>query len=136
MKNLFVNNEDEIKVHLFVGSTKSGILMADTDLSILKDTVNFDEESVEEYDIIFRMPTFKDSVDLTADMFNYSGQDQGLDFNPLAVRYGKIVKLIKSWTFKNSDGEVLPCTEENISHLNPAIANAIGLALDVQVPTL
>jgi len=135
MKNLFVKESDEVKIHLFIGLTEKGGIVADPELSTLEEE-GIDAKSVEEHDIVFRMLNFKDSVALASDMFNYSAQEQGLDFNPLAMRFEKIVKLIKSWTFKDDAGNILPCTKENISNLHPTVASAIGAVLDAQVPSL
>ena len=142
MSDLFVKPDAEIQVKIFVGQNSSGNLVADSSLDLLKQQdENIDVSLVKEYHVFFRQPSFKDSVSLASDVFNYSIGTEGgggggeVDFNPVASRYSKMIKLIKRWTLVDESGKPTPVDEERISALHPVIANAIGLQLDAAAPT-
>jgi len=140
MSDLFVNEDAEIQVNICVGNNKSGNIVADESVDLLKQQdEDIDVTAVKEYHIFFKQPSFKDSVPLASDVFNYSVGGEGgggeVDFNPVASRYSKMIKLIKRWTLVDSDGKPIPADEEHISALHPVVANAIGLQLDAAAPT-
>ena len=135
MTSLFIDVDEEITIKIFVGKTANGLLVADADLLVLKEGDNPISGDVEEYEVICRQPNFKDSVEISSSLFNYS-TDEGVGFNPLSARYEKMVKLIKSWSLKGKDGKEMGVSDENIAKLHPVIATAIGTQLDLQVPTV
>ena len=137
MADIFVNESDEIKVTVAVGTGKNGEIFADITEKDLMETYgeDLDESAIETFEVVFRQPTFKDSISFGRSTFS-TDEDQALSINPLASRYIKVIKLIKSWTFKDKDGNAVEPNEKNISRLHPSVSLVIGQALDAQTPTL
>jgi len=135
MIDLLVKEDDSIVIPCAVAKTTHGAIVCDTNAAILQQNYeNLVTEAIEEHQVFFKLPSFKNVVDLSTE-FSVSA-DRGLDFNPTATRYEKMRKLIKSWTFKDAEGSELPATPENIDALHPIIANYLGAELDIQTPSL
>ena len=137
MIDLFVDNNAEIVVRVYVAKDKmENVVAADTRAALMADNPIFTNSTeVEEYKFVFKQPSFKDSVDLSGDAFNYSIADGDVGFNIMAMRYAKMSKLIKSWDLKDSGGNAVPANEENVSKLNPVIASVVSAQLDLAIPS-
>jgi len=138
MSQLFVNESDEIVVNIVVAKGKNGEIFADASEELLmQDSADVIDENapMEHYEAKFRRMTFRDSINISRDIFS-TADNQSVDFNPLMLRFRKIVALIKDWSFVDKDGVKIEPTEENIAKLHPTIANAIGTQLDIQTVTL
>jgi len=129
MIDLFVKENEEIKIEIVVGVNKEGNILceAEKDLKEIKDVIIGE---IEEYFIIFKKPNFKDTSEISGDSISIDA-NSGVSFNLLEVRMNKIKKLLKNWNLKNSDGNIMPAIEENVEKLHPAIAATIGTELDV-----
>ena len=133
MNNLFVKDEDEIKVEILVAQTKEGYIYCEAkkDKKDLEKLINNDEleGKIEEYIIIFKKPNFKDMSEISNNMVNVNSEN-GVNFNLVGVRMAKIKNLLKKWDFKDDEGNEIPINNENIDKLNPIIAGTIGVELD------
>jgi len=129
INNLFVKPGDELIIKVAVAiDKKEGKIYADAIKKDLEEMMKGAPFEIEEYTVTFRRPSFKDSVDISQGI---STDGQNFKFDILANRYNKMKKLIKSWTFKDEEGNVLKATEENINSLNPLIASVILDQLDL-----
>ena len=133
MNNLFVKDEDEIKIEILVAQTKEGYIYCEAkkDKKDLEKLINNDEleGKIEEYTVIFKKPNFKDMSEISNNMVNVNSEN-GVNFNLLGVRMSKMKKLLKKWDFKDNEGKEIPVNDENIDKLNPIIAGTIGTELD------
>ncbi len=134
MNDLFINKEDEIIVEFCVAETKSGAVVSDVTEKEIKEVYANDIkiETIILHTATFKRPSFKDYVDLSSNTFN-TADGVSIDFNPWAIRFHRIVQLIKTWSFKDKDGKEIPAAKENIEKLNPSIANTIGLQLEAHL---
>ena len=131
MKNLFINEEDEIVIKFVVGEDTDGTIFCDLKKEEIVRILG-EEGDIEEYEAVFRRPSFGDSVMLYDSMFSVEtdGNDilkPNVNLNPILARYNKIMALIKRWNL--TDGDKKP-TEKQIKNLHPIIANTIGVALE------
>ena len=132
MISLLVKENEEIIVKVVVGVNKDGNVFCEP-YRDKEELVKFLGEeidgAIEEHKIIFRRPSFQDMKEISADVFSFGGEGD-IAFNPLAARFAKMKNLIKSWSLKDEQGNIIPATADNISSLNPAIGNVLGAELD------
>ena len=132
MISVLVKENEEITVKIVVGANKDGNIYCEP-FRDKEELVKFlgeeIEGEVEEHIIIFRRPSSKDMKEISADVFSFGGEGD-IAFNPLAARFAKMKKLLKSWSFTDEQGNLIPANAENISSLNPAIGNVLGAELD------
>jgi hypothetical protein len=133
MSNLFIKEDDIFTVEIFVANDeKNGTIFCDIDEVLLKEILGNEKEkySFKKYEVKFKKPSFGDTIELYDSIF--STQDgKNIGFNPIAIRYRKILLLIDSWTLTSSKP-----TEEDIKSLNPIIANVLGIQLDLETGNL
>ena len=137
MTDIFVQDNDEIRIVVAIGKNRHGAIFAANDTVELKELYEdeaLDESTIQEFEVIFKQPSFKDSVELAMDFS--IGNEKGFEFNPVASRYKKITKLIKSWTLKDGEGNAVPATENNVAKLHPSVAGIIGTSLDIYAPVV
>jgi len=131
MQNLFVNPEDEFVVYVSVATNKDGAIFCDLNEESLRSSLegfaDVKECEIKTYKIVFKKPSFGDTVSLYDEIFSVN--NDSVSFNPLQARYKKIAALIKSWDF---DGEDKKPTESQIQKLHPVVANAIGIQVDFE----
>lgn len=132
MISVLVKENEEITVKIVIGANKDGNIYCEPYrekeelVKFLGDDV---EGEIEEHRIIFRRPSFQDMKEISADVFSFGGEGD-IAFNPLAARFAKMKKLLKSWSFKDGQGNPIAATADNITSLNPAIGNVLGAELD------
>ena len=131
MKNLFVDENEEFTIKFSVGTDEKGTIFCDINKESLiesfGDTIKQDE--IEDFEVVFRKPSFGDSVDLYNSIFSINNVGTDLNFNPVLARYNKIAALVKRW---NLGGEEIKPTDEDIKKLHPTIATVIGIQIDAQ----
>ena len=134
MQNLFIKPNDEFKVKLSVAVDQNGAIYCDVNQDFLKKSIEgitaFESCTVSDYEVVFRKPSFGDTVKLYDQIFSVSN-NASLNFNPLLARYKKISLLIKLWNI-TEDGSSKKPTDEEISALHPIVANALGVQLDAE----
>jgi len=125
MRSLFVSESDEITIKFTVAEDKDGDIFCGINK---EEFVKSLEEGCEfrDYEMVFKKPSFGDSVKLYSSIFNINAND-GVNFNPVMARYNKIIALIKRWTLTDDSGKP---TEEQIMKLHPFIANTVGIQLE------
>ena len=121
-QKLFIEDEEEFFIEFFVGTKESGELGCSLEE---KEVSEYDD--VEKYKVVFKRPSFGDSIGLYDSIFSISGTSPNVEFNPLASRYKKITSLIKSWNLMDEEP-----TEKTVRKLHPSIANLIGMELDIE----
>lgn len=131
-KKLLIDATEEVKIEFVLAELKTGVLVADVSKQSLISTFGdeVDESSIEEHWAIFRRPTFGDTIDINGKMKSSDGVN--LEFNPIAARFQRMSKLLKSWSLKQGD-ELIPATAESILRLDPFIANIVGMNLDAKL---
>ena len=137
MQNLFIKDDEEFKVVFWVATDKEdGTIYCDVTEELLKEIVRTDKEyEYSSYAVVFKRPSFGDTIELYDKIISVD-MDSTVQFNPLLARYKKISLLIKSWDLKDSEGNDIKPTEENISKLHPIISSAIGIGVDIETANL
>lgn len=134
-KELFVKKEDEFTVNLAVGVDENGSIFCDLGAESLRQSLegitNVETCDIQEYQAVFKKPSFGDSMHLYDEVFSVA-ESNIIAMNPILARYKKIALLIKKWNLTES-GQFLKPTDEDIRSLHPVIANAIGVQIDSEV---
>ena len=130
---IFVDRNAEITVTLFVysGENESGFWTKNNQKNKPE---NIDEKTdgVQPYNLVFRLPNDKDSVELMDSGVQFS-MEGGMQISTGAVSFGRFSRLLKSWDFKDADGNPIPVSQENIGRLDPGIARCIIEDLEGQI---
>lgn len=128
MKGILVGADDEVKVSFALGRLKTGEMVGDTSVEMLKKTFTdaLDETTIEEHQATFRRPNFGDTVAIAGE---FHMNDNGIQVNPLAIRQARMARLLKKWTLKDGENEI-PANSSSIYALDPLVANMIGIQLD------
>jgi hypothetical protein len=134
MQNLFVSKDDEFVVDFSVATDEKGTLYCDVSEETLKilleEIKQQDNFVIQSYKVVFKKPSFGDTIGLYDSIFSVNGTDGiNVNFNPVATRHKKINSLIKSWNLNGVDEKP---TEENIQDLHPVIATVIGVQVDLE----
>lgn len=125
MKNLFIDDKDEIVINFTVAEAQDGTIYCGIDREEFLKTLEEGCE-IKDYKVVFKRPSFGDTVKVYDFMFNVGDNASvGLNINPILARYNKIIALIKSWDLTEESP-----TEEVIRKLHPIIANTIGIRLE------
>jgi len=127
MIDLFIRPGDEIIIKFAVAQDKNGKIYTDAVKKDLEEVLGNKVENIEEYTVVFKKPSFKDTMEISQSI---STDGTSIKLNLLADKYHKMIKLIKSWTLKDENGEILETNAENINALNPIIADIISSQLD------
>lgn len=130
--NLFVDKNEEIVVNLYVYRDEKSRLISWTKNIPDNKPENIDEKLVESFTIVFRLPNYKDSVELVDSGIQFSS-DGGMKISSGAVSFGRFTKLLKSWDFKDKNGDIVPPNSEHIGLLETSVANSIVSDLERQI---
>lgn len=132
--SIFVGKDEEIVVEVYTIEV-NGIHFCWTKngKGTKPDGVTETSDGVKSYKVFFRIPTYRDTIDFV---------DTGIQFSPNgdfkvssgAVSFYRFVKLLKSWTFEDAQGEPIPANQEMVSLLNPKLAQCINADLEEQLP--
>ena len=130
MIKLFVNPEDTITIKLAVAVDQIGNqIYVDANKKDLEIMLKDVEHVIEEYEVVFKRPSFKDAVEINQSLYS-STIDGKISFNPLQDRYKKITSLIKSWNLTNENGDAMEPNKDNVNKLHPTIAEFLANQLD------
>ncbi|NJL70426.1 MAG: hypothetical protein HC888_01850 [Candidatus Competibacteraceae bacterium] len=126
MHKLFVSKNDEIKVDVYWAEIEDGRIVAD----IRPDSIHelYDGViNVNKNIFVFRRPSFQDTVRISRDVMT---DGRSLGFNPWRQRYMRMTALLKSWDFKDDDGNEIKADADNINAIDPVIAEVAALGLE------
>ena len=128
MSNLFVKSDATFTIKIFVAIRKENNgIFCDIDKNMLEEILKgAGEYEIEEHSLVFRRPSFEDMMVLSESAFT-TNDGKNIGFNPMRVRFKKMVLLLKSWTLTDSEP-----TEEKIRMLDPVVANVISTQLDLE----
>jgi len=136
MIDIFVKPEDEIKINFCVAQTEEGRLYVDRNREGIKLMLGDIKAEVEDCYVLFRKPSFGDSMKLAEEIKSYTASADGdIKFSPVANSYKKMVYFIKDWSFEK-EGEKIEPTEENICALSPVIADFVASQLEREIGSL
>jgi len=133
MQSLFLTEEDVFEIKLFIAEDEEGMLYCDLDRSGVEFLLNGKEAEIEEHAVKFKKPSFGDMMALTDMLFiarDIGDGNMSFDVNPIAAKIKTISFLIRDWDFKDSNGNKIEPTEQNILNLNPLIATSISVQLE------
>ena len=139
MKGLFIDDNEEIVVKFVLAQDKStNEFYVDVKKEGLEKTYadKIDVNLVEEHEVVFKRPGFKDKTDILSKSTSILGSNADgmkISIDVAIARFKAMVSLIKRWTFKDNDGNDVPVSEENVSKLDPFIAAIISAQFDTQV---
>ena len=131
MTNLFIQDNDEIKVEFAVAVDNKGKIYSSANLADLKDMLKDVKCKFKEYEAVFKRPSYKDVIDFNKS--SISANAGGLSFNPASERFNKMVKLIKSWNLVDASGTAIEPNETTIGSLNPGVAETISSLLEIEI---
>lgn len=131
MVDVFVKPNDEIVVNFAIAVDSKGKVYADLNYEDLKEMVSNVSAEVEKHKVVFKKPSFGDTVAMSEAI--YGTADGRISFNAATDRLAKMTKLIKSWSFKDGEGNELKPTEGNIKALHPVIADFIASQLELEI---
>ena len=137
MSSLFIDKNEEFNVNFVVATHKEEkTIWCDKDeeslRKIITDPSQYDFKS---YKASFRKPNFGDTINLYGSVFSTDINGK-VAFNPLDIRYKKIVALLKDWNLTDDIGEKVPPTKQNIMRLHPMIAHFIGTQVETQTGSI
>lgn len=130
---IFIDKDAEIIVTLFAYSSgNKNMYWTKNNQKNKPENVDEKTEGVESHTIVFRMPNYKDSVDLVDSGIQFS-LEGGMQISTGTMSFERFSRLIKSWDFKDSDGAFVPATRENVSLLDSVAAKCIVEDLENQI---
>lgn len=130
MKNLFIKQEDELKISIWVGESQTGKMVAYPDGYKISDKIVFNGDP-EKIDIVFRYPNYRDTIEIS-DSSNVAFSGNGdVSVKTNSIRFRRICKLIKRWSVKDAEGNQVEPNEENLGTLDPIIGTALCYALEM-----
>lgn len=135
--NIFVNKESELVVSVYVYKNKQNKLCAWTEnqMDLKPEYLEKDSPEVVNYKAYFRMPTYKDNVDLF-DAAVQVDKDGQIKISSSQITFFRFVRLLKNWNIKDEKGEDIPATSENVSQMDSVVANVIAKDLEIQVSAI
>jgi len=125
MSKLFVTENDEVVIDLYVSENSSGNTIAWTKDEDRPENV----EQVEKYSATFRQPNYKDTVELL-DIATRTDVNGDFAVNLGSIRMHRIVMLIKTWDFVDENGATVEPTIDFVISLNPIVAMALADGLE------
>lgn len=133
---IFIKKEDTFDVKVYVAEVEDKVFASSLEKEVIEERnkalpKDATEADVTCYTVVFRQATYKDNVEISKKSITTDGET--ITASPSTLRYERFVLLIKSWDFKNEEGNEVPITRENIDSLHPAIAGAILVQLDASV---
>ncbi len=119
----FVKATDTFTTPLFIGTdpVNDVLVLAAGERQVLE---VLKAKDIEEHKITFRFPKYKDNVDAVDSATELVNGK--FNFKASMLRFTRMVKLIKAWTFTDESGEPVPVNETTVASLHPLIASAIG----------
>lgn len=122
--NLLVDPNETIDIDFYVArNTKGDFTVASTEEELINAV-----GPAEKHLFIFRQPTLRsDTKIVDSALVVIDGQ---VSLKPSLVRYNRLVALLKSWTIKDKDGEIIPVRESTIGDLKPIIAEFVSNKLE------
>jgi len=126
---IFIDPNETIKIKIYVVE-KDGADYASPEAKYLTDyeTITEGKSNIQEYEVVFRKPTYKDSVDITKKAISSDGESFSID--PVTLKYERLAVLLKDWSFVDATGEKVPVTRGNINKLSPVVAETIAEELE------
>lgn len=133
--SLFVDKDDNFSVKIWVAGSKAKASFVYCDISEeqIKKIAGEDiaDNSLEEYEIWFRLPTYGDANSILDSSINI--EESSVKVNVSNLRYERMASLIERWTFKDKNGNTLKPTRDAIKRLHPLVATMIGLQLESEL---
>lgn len=126
---IFVKDDQEIKVTIYVSSDIKGRTVAYGEGIILPEEIKLITDTPKKYEIFFKYPNYRDCTDIADRGFSFTEQGD-MTLNTMQIRFKRLVKLLKRWDFVDDDGNPIPTSEEMISKLDPVVAAAIIFGLE------
>jgi hypothetical protein len=133
MSNLFIKPDDEIKITFAIAFDENKKVYSAFHKEELEEMFKGSKTTINEVNVVFKKPSFKDIVELSNQKLTTGSN--GLTFNPFLDRYHKMIKLMKSWSLTDNDGNAIKPTEEAIGELSPCIADTMARLLEVEIGT-
>lgn len=132
--SFFINNNDEICVVVYSYKNNKNKRFYWTKNIIDKKPEGITEDSagVTCNKIYFRVPTYKDNLDLIDASIKVE-IDGKFNFSASKLSYGRFVNLLKDWDFVNTDGQKIPANETSVSCIDNNLAQVIMKDLESQL---
>lgn len=129
---LFVDKNEEIIVQLFSTVEKDGTIVYWTANNSEDKPSDVKDSDVSSFKIVFKVPNYSDTV-----FFQDSGMqfasDGSIKISSSAISFARFARLLKSWDFKDDNGNPVEPSVENIGLLDPIVAKTIVEDLESQI---
>lgn len=120
MNSLFVDKSKILEVEFYVGISKKGELIASATEGGFEKAMEVTD--IEKHTVKFRMPSYRDNVEILSMTMRTNGNSVELD--PALLRYERFCALLTEWTL-TENGEPVRATRTNVDRLSPQVANVI-----------
>lgn len=129
MKSLFIKPEDEIEIKIYVAKNtdETEWFISDKKES-LESLEKTNKDTIVEHKVLFRVPSYGDDVIAYSKSIETDGSS--IKVNGAALQYERFITLLKSWSFCDGLGNIIPTTDENVRALSPELAALIIDGLD------
>ena len=126
MSGIFIDPEETVSFNIFVGVDENEkIYVNDDNKKLIAENKEVIKDQVVSFGFVFRKPSYKDNIDMMKKSGAVTTNGETVEFDASALRYERLVTLIKSWTLTDREDKELPPTRENIDRLHPTFAAAI-----------
>ena len=88
-----------------------------------------DDSGTDSFSVSFKMPNFKENSDILSKVIMVDASSE-IKIDPMALRYERLVTLIKKWSITDESGNVVRVSRDSINKLHPNIASAIADKMD------
>ena len=138
MDGIFINDDDVFVIKVYIAkNTRDNSFIADLNKTKMIETYGTDIEidKIEEHELVFKQAGFGDKTDILSKTTRVTSSSEGnisLSLDVVTARYSAMGQLLKSWTFKDKEGNPIPTTEENLRKLNPFIGAVIAMEFDAK----
>ena len=125
MTGIFIDPKETVSFEIFVGVVEGKVFTGDNKEKLVAENKDIDKESVMSFEFVFRIPSYKDNIDMMKSSGAVTTDGETVEFDAASLRYERMVTLIQSWTLTDEEGKEISPTRENINRLHPTIAAAI-----------
>ena len=120
---IFVNENDEFTVKLFITEDEKGKMVATCNQEEFDKYNDKMKEVTNDYVLTLRYPSYKDNVNISKKAISFDGENIHID--SVTLRFERFLSLLKGWTLTDDSGNKVPITRDTVGSLDPIIAGVI-----------
>ena len=117
---IFITDNDTIDIALYTGTVNGDIVCAETEEEAKE---KFKDNTFEKHIITFKKMNYGTMKKIqNASMQESEGR---FVFNPIKFRAERFLQSIKTWSFKDSVGNQIPVSSQNIDNMSDSVAKIL-----------